>query len=165
MSMSSAVGEIIALGLTPLMVPTPDYIALMNIVWFIPAALGFVLCIYKVTYQGKNYRGVNQYGRLLNLVHYQRYLNLFKVKADHPPTPPSASAALEIQSSNDRRKASSNIQRWLRSIKELARNKYFVLMFFVVGCFLGYNSAVITKVTLLDIRYGGVYIQRTTSFP
>ena len=48
MSMSSAVGEIIALGLTPLMVPTPDYIALMNIVWFIPAALGFVLCIYKV---------------------------------------------------------------------------------------------------------------------
>ena len=48
MSMSSALGEIIALGLTPLMVPTPDYIALMNIVWFIPAALGFVLCIYKV---------------------------------------------------------------------------------------------------------------------
>ena len=48
MSMSSAVGEIIALALTPLMVPTPDYIALMNIVWFIPAALGFVLCIYKV---------------------------------------------------------------------------------------------------------------------
>ena len=46
--MSSALGEIIALGLTPLMVPTPDYIALMNIVWFIPAALGFVLCIYKV---------------------------------------------------------------------------------------------------------------------
>ena len=58
MSMSSAVGEIIALGLTPLMVPTPDYIALMNIVWFIPAALGFVLCIYKVTYQGKNYKSV-----------------------------------------------------------------------------------------------------------
>ena len=48
MSMSSALGEIIALGLTPLMVPTPDYIALMNIVWFIPAALGFVLCMYKV---------------------------------------------------------------------------------------------------------------------
>ena len=48
--MSSALGEIIALGLTPLMVPSPDYIALMNIVWFIPAALGFVLCIYKVKY-------------------------------------------------------------------------------------------------------------------
>jgi hypothetical protein len=53
--MSSAVGEIIALGLTPLMVPTPDYIALMNIVWFIPAALGFVLCIYKVNYLGLSY--------------------------------------------------------------------------------------------------------------
>ena len=98
-------------------------------------------------------------------MHCKKIEILFKVKADHPPTPPSASAALEIQSSNDRRKASSNIQRWLRSIKELARNKYFVLMFFVVGCFLGYNSAVITKVTLLNIRYGGVYIQRTTSFP
>ena len=109
---------------------------------------------------------INQfYGRLLIFMHCKKFEILFKVKADHPPTPPSASAALEIQSSNDRRKTSSNIQRWLRSIRELAQNKYFVLMFFVVGCFLGYNSAVITKVTLLDIRYGGVYIQRTTSFP
>ena len=50
MSLSNTVGGIISLGLTPLMVPTPDYIPLMNIVWFIPAALGSILCICKVNY-------------------------------------------------------------------------------------------------------------------
>ena len=72
------------------------------------------------------------------------------MKSDHPPKPPSASAALEIQTSNERRRGASNVQRWMTSIKELATNKYFVLMFFVVGCFLGYNSAVITKVCNIE---------------
>ena len=47
MLMSTAAGGIAAFGITPLMVPTPDYIPIMNIVWFIPAALGLILCIYK----------------------------------------------------------------------------------------------------------------------
>ena len=68
------------------------------------------------------------------------------MRSDHPPTPPSVSSALEIQSYKNRPNQSSNVYRWLINVKELWRNKQFVLMFFVVGCFLGYNSAVITKV-------------------
>ena len=52
----------------------------------------------------------------------------------------------------------------MTSIKELATNKYFVLMFFVVGCFLGYNSAVITKVSNIDflevLMMLGLYIMQ-----
>ena len=48
MSMSGAAAQITSFGLTPLMVPSPDYITLMNIVWFIPAALGSLLCMCKV---------------------------------------------------------------------------------------------------------------------
>ena len=35
---------------TPFLVPTPEYIPVMNIVWFIPAALALFLCICKVTF-------------------------------------------------------------------------------------------------------------------
>ena len=46
--MCPALGQIISLVSTPFLVPTPDYIPVMNIVWFIPAAIAMLICIWKV---------------------------------------------------------------------------------------------------------------------
>ena len=81
---------------------------------------------------------------MINLLQF-----MLQIKSDYPPTSPSASAALEIHSNDERSKRASNSRRWLCSIKDLAINKQFGLMFFVVGGFLGYNSTLIAKVRQL----------------
>ena len=50
MTLCPAVGQITALVSTPFLVPTPDYIPVMNIVWFLPSAVALFICIWKVNY-------------------------------------------------------------------------------------------------------------------
>ena len=47
--MSNPLGIVLGQGLTPLMVRKPENVALMNIVWFIPAAFGAILTMFKVS--------------------------------------------------------------------------------------------------------------------
>ena len=48
MTMFPHVGMILGEVSTPFLVPTPDYIPVMNIVWFIPAAAALLLCMCTV---------------------------------------------------------------------------------------------------------------------
>ena len=48
MLLANNIGGIIGLGLTPIIVPTAQKVPLMNILWFIPSAIGVVLTIFKV---------------------------------------------------------------------------------------------------------------------
>ena len=42
------VAQVVALGLTPFMVPNYEYIPQMNITWFVVATLGLTICLLKV---------------------------------------------------------------------------------------------------------------------
>lgn len=103
--MSNPMGLVLGQAITPFIVRAPSDIPYMNIVWFIPAALGTILTLWKVT-------------------------------TDRPPTPPSPSAAMQtIQPKN-----------YLHSIKQLATNKAFIIMFFFIGGAMGYVSTISTKI-------------------
>jgi hypothetical protein len=81
----------------------------------------------------------------------QNLYNFLQVQSDYPPTPPSLSAELELQLRNERSSESSNVQQWFMNNKELAKNKQFVLMFFLVGSVIGYYTIIIAKVMHFDI--------------
>ena len=49
LGMSGSVGCILGQGLTPLMVYEPEDIFVMNTVWFVPAAIGSLLTMWKVS--------------------------------------------------------------------------------------------------------------------
>ena len=48
MTMSQVLGQAIGIGLTPFMIPKYENITRLNIVWFIPVLLGFIICLSKV---------------------------------------------------------------------------------------------------------------------
>ena len=48
MSLSTIIGEVVGLGLTPFMVPNYEYITRMNIIWFAVATLGLTVSLSKV---------------------------------------------------------------------------------------------------------------------
>ena len=50
MMMSPTFGQVIGIGLTPFLVPNYENITRLNVMWFIPALLGFILCLLKVMY-------------------------------------------------------------------------------------------------------------------
>ena len=50
MTMSQTLGQAIGIGLTPFMIPNYENITRLNIIWFIPALLGFIICLAKVMY-------------------------------------------------------------------------------------------------------------------
>jgi len=88
--MSNPIGIVLGQGITPLMVGSKDDISTMNIVWFVPAAIGFFLTIWKVLKESF----VRQIlGRTTPL--------LFQVRSNHPPTPPSLSAKKQMLARND----------------------------------------------------------------
>jgi len=49
LGMSNPMGIVLGAGITPLLVRRPEDVALMNGVWFFPAALGALLTMMKVT--------------------------------------------------------------------------------------------------------------------
>ena len=48
LGMSNPLGLVLGQSLTPLLVPTPDQIPLLNIVWFIPSIPGFLFTMFGV---------------------------------------------------------------------------------------------------------------------
>ena len=48
MTMSHILGQAIGIGLTPFTISKYENITRMNIVWFIPVLLGFIICLSKV---------------------------------------------------------------------------------------------------------------------
>ena len=48
MTISTMVAQVVALGLTPFMVPNYENIPQMNITWFVVATLGLTICLLKV---------------------------------------------------------------------------------------------------------------------
>ncbi len=48
--MSNPMGIVLGSAITPLIVRSPEDVPIMNIVWFIPAALGSILAIVKVRF-------------------------------------------------------------------------------------------------------------------
>ena len=47
--MSTSMGLVLGSAVTPLIVTSPERVPIMNIVWFVPAALGALLTMWKVT--------------------------------------------------------------------------------------------------------------------
>ena len=87
----------------------PEDVPLMNILWFVPAGVGAIMTVLKVT----------------NNV---------------PPTPPSPSAALALQTT-----ATKGPEYW-KNVKKLFSNWPFIILFLFVGGAMGYVSAISTKI-------------------
>ena len=51
MTLSGQLGDLMGLGITPFIVRSYEYIPRMNIIWFVPAAAGFGICVLKVCYK------------------------------------------------------------------------------------------------------------------
>ena len=49
MTMPHTLGQAMGIGITPFVISKYENITRMNIVWFIPVILGFVICLSKVT--------------------------------------------------------------------------------------------------------------------
>ena len=48
MSLAGSFGDLIGLALTPFIILEYEHIPRMNIIWFVPAAIGFCICVFKV---------------------------------------------------------------------------------------------------------------------
>ena len=66
-------------------------------------------------------------------------LTLWKVRREHPPTPPSPSAALA-------QKKGAETKSYIPNVKALVKNKAFVVLVLFVGGAMGYISCISTKI-------------------
>ena len=66
---------------------------------------------------------------------------LFQVNSDYPPTPPSLSAEVEIKSNIQRLEKSSKVKKYWNDVKELAKNRQFLMLTFSMGSlYAGLNT-------------------------
>ena len=73
-------------------------------------------------------------------------INIFQVKVNYPQTPPSLSSELEIQSYNERDQSYSSFRIFTSKIKELAKNRHFLVAVLGFGSFGGSTNVFMTKV-------------------
>ena len=153
MTLSQILGQAIGIGLTPFMIPKYENITRLNIVWFIPVLLGFIICLSKVIYS-KLLLGRNNVITISNHFHSKLFLNpiLLQVNSDYPPTPPSVSAEVEIKSNLQRLEKSSKVKIYWNDVKEQAKNRQFLMLILSMGSLLAVWNTFLYKASRYHIK-------------
>ena len=75
-----------------------------------------------------------------------------QVNSDYPPSSPSLSAEVEIKSNLERLEKSSKVKIYWNDVKELARNRQFLMLIFCIGSLFAGLRTFMVKVSKYQIK-------------